>query len=807
MENSSALVQLASVLFACRDHSTLRRTFVARVGAAIGARAVTLWLADAEEGQLVSSARWAEADEKIAPTNERVSDGILTTALEDAPVFRASGKELDGDSFTHFPAAQRPAIQSALLVAYPATAGAAGVVEALNKKGGFTADDAEFVGTAARLASQADAFLSELDVERDNQLTTIERLTSLYDISRIFNSTVELTELTPIVTGKIRDILHAQACNLWLVSGKGDTLQLVQQDGEDPSVEDGATTSLDSGHLAEAAKTGNPRLIENIAEEESLAERVAAAGEFEIQSIICAPLRKEQHVIGVIELINKEDGTPFTEEDVFFLSSVSEQAAVALNNANLLESERKLHELDALMKISQAITSTLDLDHVLTTVAQQAGTIVPFDRCVIGFFDRNKFVLGAVSGEEEVPKTDEMGALRKGLEWVSTQEGAVSADKGEEGWKTDPESAGDVLSGFLDEHGYGGLYALPLRDDQGTVGVLCLLNGEPEFLNDNQRETVTILANQTTVAIRNAQLYQQVPLAGFLKPLAKKRLEFFGAGAQSRWFEYGWKAALAALVLTIVPWPVRVSTNATVVPADRRVVSAIADGIVKRVFVHEGDVVTQNQVLAQLDDGEDRVKLDRARSDFSIAQHDLAEAEFRRDLTAESQARLRAGAAQAEVRLEEQRVAGAQLRAPIDGVVVTPKIEEKTGAMLREGQAFCEIVEQQRMAVNMNVSETDLNLVRAGKSVALKLNAFPTDTFTGTVDRVGVRSEALEGEEFFVIRAVFDNADFKARDGMAGRARIRAGGGWFGTGWYPIGYALLRSPARWFWEKVWDWLP
>ena len=61
-------------------------------------------------------------------------------------------------------------------------------------------------------------------------------------------------------------------------------------------------------------------------------------------------------------------------------------------NANLLESERKVHQLDALLKISQEITSTLDLGRVLTTVVNQAGTAVPFDRCAIGFFDRGRFL-------------------------------------------------------------------------------------------------------------------------------------------------------------------------------------------------------------------------------------------------------------------------------------------------------------------------------------------------------------------------------------------------------------------------------
>ena len=809
MEKSAALVELASVLFACRDLETLRKTFVARVGVTLNARAAFLWLVSESEEGLRCRAQWTESSERLTPAKDGISEGILAAAIEDASPMRLSGKDIDRDTFIEFPAPQRAAIQTALLAQFPGATEAAGVVEVLNRReGAFTADDAAFLEAAARLASQADALLSGIESERHSQLETVERLTALYDIARIFNSTLELEQLMPIVASKVRDILRAQACNLWLVQPDGASMKLAQQDGQDPTVEVGADVPIDSGHLADVAQTGSPRLIENPAEDESLAERAKAGGEeFEMQSVICAPLTKETQVIGVIELVNKTDGTAFNEDDLFFLSSIAEQAAVALNNANLLESERKLHEMHALLKISQEITSTLDLDHVLTTVVHQASTAVPFDRCAIGFFDRSRFVLGAVSGETEVPKNDEMAALRKLLEWVSTQQAAVRADQYEEGWEIDPESAKPIVAPFLEEHGLSGFYALPLRDDQGTVGVLCLLSGDAEFLNESQRETVAILANQTTVAIRNAQLYQQVPLAGLLQPFAQKKKQFLAAMPTSRWVEYGRKAAVVAAVLIIVPWPMRVSTNATVVPAQRRMISAMTGGIVQRVLVHEGDLVSRGQVLAQLDDSDSRLKLDHAQTNFALAQRELAQAESRRDLTTAAQARLHASIAQAEVKLETERVADAQLRAPIDGVVVTPKIEEKTGAMLQAGDTLCELVEQQRMAVDMNVAETDLALVRQGEHVALKLNAFPTETFDGTVDRVGARSEPVEGEQFFVVRAVFDNSRSLAKDGMAGRARILSAGGWFGTGWYPVGYALLRSPARWIWEKLWVWLP
>ena len=159
----------------------------------------------------------------------------------------------------------------------------------------------------------------------------------------------------------------------------------------------------------------------------------------------------------------------------------------------------------------------------------QAASVVPFDRCVIGFFDRGRFVLGALSGETEVPKTREMSDLRSRLEWVAGQEHPVSADLYEDGWRTNPEDARAQIVPFLEEHQENGFYALPLRDDQGTLGVLALLSSDADFLTENNRETVAILANQTTVAIRNAQLYQQVPLANLLQPFTQRKKKLVAA--------------------------------------------------------------------------------------------------------------------------------------------------------------------------------------------------------------------------------------------------------------------------------------
>jgi RND family efflux transporter MFP subunit len=808
METSSALFELASVSLACRDQDTLLKTFAARVGATLGARAVLVWIANPTGEDLVCRMRWTEPGERLHPRDLPASGGMLGILYQSAATRRLPAREISVEDLEHLDEFSRTRVKSALYASLPGVQRPEGVVEVLNKRAGeFTAEDAHFLEEACRLAGGALTNLDAIEAERHAQLSTLERLTALYDLGRTFTSTLELEELLPIVAGKIRDILGAGACNLWLASADGEQLTLAKQIGEDPTIEEDATAPLNEGLLADIAQQANPKLLEDPSEEPALAERIKAGGDFEIQSWMGAPLRKDDEVLGVVEIINKSDGTLFNEDDLFFLSSISEQAAVALHNANLLESERKVHALDALLKISQEITSTLDLDHVLTTVVAQSSNVVPFESCVIGFYDRGRFILGAVSGETEVPKTREMSDLRERMEWVAEQENPVSANLHEDGWQFDPDETRAQVVSFLEEHGHQGFYGLPLRDDQGTLGAMILLSNEPDFLSESNLETLAILASQTTVAIRNAQLYQQVPLANIFQPFAQRKKKLIAAMPRSRVVEYAQRAGIVGALLILIPWPMRVGTDATVVPADRRVVSAMEGGTVKQVFVHEGDLVKPGQVLAQLDDSEDRVKLAEAEASLSQARRELAEAEFRNDPSAAGQAQIRNQLYSAEVALVQQRVNEARLTSPISGIVVTPKVEEKTGTMLKAGDPFSEIVAQDHMAAEMSVPETDLALVRPGQNIALKLNAFPTITFKGNVERLGARTHTDSGDQYFLVRAIFENTGGNARDGMVGRARIQSHGGWFGSGWYPIGYAILRSPFRWIWQKAWAWLP
>src|SRR5207253_9253975 len=138
--------------------------------------------------------------------------------------------------------------------------------------------------------------------------------------------------------------------------------------------------------------------------------------------------------LGALEIINKRDGGEFTESDSDLLLEVAAQAANALRNAQRYEAERKVKELQALLRTSREITSSLDLDRMLAVVVNQAATIIPFDGCAIALQSKGRYQINAIAGETEVnwkdPRIKEWNEI---INWAG-QAGAelyVSAQNGE----------------------------------------------------------------------------------------------------------------------------------------------------------------------------------------------------------------------------------------------------------------------------------------------------------------------------------------------------------------------------------------
>jgi multidrug efflux pump subunit AcrA (membrane-fusion protein) len=153
----------------------------------------------------------------------------------------------------------------------------------------------------------------------------------------------------------------------------------------------------------------------------------------------------------------------------------------------------------------------------------------------------------------------------------------------------------------------------------------------------------------------------------------------------------------------------------------------------------------------------------------------------------------------AEASRARTRVDNAQLRSPIDGVVVTPDLENAAGKHLDAGNSFAQVLDLSSAVVQISVSERDTVLVTSGLNAAIKLDSYPQRTFRGKVSVVSPEARAGDGERTFIVEVPLSNSDANLRSGMIGRGKIS-------LGWRPAGYVLLRKPALWAWQSLWNWI-
>jgi RND family efflux transporter MFP subunit len=649
----------------------------------------------------------------------------------------------------------------------------------------------------AEIEIATQALLSALtyEEERHNSLTSITRLTQLYDLEKVFNSTLEMEELMPIIASKCREALSVQAMHLWMVKDQNELL-LSSRDGVDPTVLERASQKTGEGIAAEVSDSGEPLLIDD-PNDERLAKRNADSEEAAVFSVMATPLIIQGNEVGVLEAVNKLDGTPFDEDDLFFLNSIAETAAGALHNASLMHAERKVEILETLVKVSTEITSTLNLDRVLYAVVNLPGSVIPYERAAVAMEQRGKTQVKAISGMAQINPGDvEVDRLRAILQWASLVPQAFMVKQhGEEVDQERPETREKFLQYFT-ETGMRGFYALPLADEEGRLGILSFESSNPDFLSEAHLEMINILAAQATVALRNATLYKEVPFIGVLEPFLQKKQKFMAQGKRRRTLTLA-AATGAVLFFAVFPVPLRVDGNAEVAAAHTAQIQSAVDGVVHQVFIREGQKVMRGDTLADLEDWPYRSALAEAQAKYETANSEMNRALASNDGSEAGIQRVQASYWAAEVERDRQRLAETHLRALFDGWITTPHVENMSGRHLAVGDTFAEIIDSSRATIDVGFDEQGIVLLRRGAAAAVKLDGYPTRIFRGTIDVISPKGDTAKDSRLFYARITVPNSDGRLRPGMQGRAKISAG-------WGPVGYVLFRRPAMWIYSQLWS---
>ncbi len=352
---------------------------------------------------------------------------------------------------------------------------------------------------------------NELKESLDQQTATSEIL------GVIASSPTDIQPVLDTVSENALRVCGAEDAQVWRLDG--NTLRLVANCGLLPARPIGSERLVDHGSV-----TGRAVIERQTVHVQDFA---AAAAEFpsvrgltgQRRTALATPLLREGIPIGAI-LIRRLEVRPFTDKQISLLKTFADQAVIAIENVRLFqeiqartrELARSVGELKALGEVSQAVSSTLDLETVLTRIASHAvqltgaagGAIYEFDEATEEFTLR-----GSHQIEKEFVEALRANPIRLG--GGALAQAASSGAPVEVAEILDERDAtATQLRLVLRQLGYRSLLAVPLLREGRIMGGFTIYRRTPGSFAPEVVNLLQTFATQSVLAIQNARLFREI---------------------------------------------------------------------------------------------------------------------------------------------------------------------------------------------------------------------------------------------------------------------------------------------------------
>ncbi|HEY7098000.1 MAG TPA: sensor domain-containing diguanylate cyclase [Terriglobales bacterium] len=171
---------------------------------------------------------------------------------------------------------------------------------------------------------------------RQNQEVTI-----FHDVAKALTSSLDLDSILQTIMEKMAEYFRPDNWSLLMVDEARDELYFAIAVGNAAESLKNVRLKVGEGIAGWVAKHGEQLIVPDVYTDVRFAKRIDEMTKWETRSIICVPLRSKHRVLGVIQLVNVNmDG--FSNEEIFFLQSLCDYAAIAIENSRAVE---KIQEL------------------------------------------------------------------------------------------------------------------------------------------------------------------------------------------------------------------------------------------------------------------------------------------------------------------------------------------------------------------------------------------------------------------------------------------------------------------------------
>lgn len=236
-----------------------------------------------------------------------------------------------------------------------------------------------------------------------------------------------------------------------------------------------------------------------------------------------------------------------------------------------------------------------------------------------------------------------------------------------------------------------------------------------------------------------------------------------------------------------------VTATGTIEAVTSVTVGTQVSGIVNKLYVDYNSQVKKGQVIAELDKTNLLSELNTAKANLASAQSSLnyqaanmeryktlykkglvSADEYENALLTYRQAKEQVASSKESVQRAQTNLGYATITSPIDGTVISKSVEEgqTVAASFNTPELFTIAKDLTNMQVVANVDEADIGNVKEGDRVTFTVDAYPDDTFEGTVKQVRLEATTTNNVVTYEVVISAPNADLKLKPGLTANVTI-----------------------------------
>ncbi|MEI7905503.1 MAG: GAF domain-containing protein, partial [Candidatus Firestonebacteria bacterium] len=327
-------------------------------------------------------------------------------------------------------------------------------------------------------------------------------------VGKITTTTFELDGFLDSIMDLILKTMRVDAGSLLFLNEETGLLEFKVAKGSKAEEVKQYKFAIGEGIVGWVAESGQSKVIPEVIKEEHFKKDVAENINYPVSNIMCVPLKVNEKIIGVIEVMNTTTKKRFIKEDLDLLESLAGQISLVVQNAKLFtESTRKINALSTIMQVSSVINSTLNLNRLLSSVMESAAKLLNAETSTIFLIDQEKQELyfEVVTGKTKESISQIRVPMNEGIAgWVSRSGQPLlvpDVSKDSRFYKKVDEKSKFATKSII---------AVPLKVKDKIIGVIEVLNKKDgaAFL-PYEMELLVSLADQSAVAIDNAIVHRE----------------------------------------------------------------------------------------------------------------------------------------------------------------------------------------------------------------------------------------------------------------------------------------------------------